>query len=70
MLLPIGDMAEARLVLTDALIAESLRRGKAAERAQSAENNDNAPLAAANTNERKFRGKPKANRRTSPPQGD
>ena len=28
-LLPIADMAEARLVLTDALIAESLRRGKA-----------------------------------------
>jgi ribosome maturation factor RimP len=27
------DMAEAKLVLTDALIAESLRRGKAAERA-------------------------------------
>jgi ribosome maturation factor RimP len=32
--LPIEDMAEARLVLTDALIAESLRRGKSAERAQ------------------------------------
>ncbi len=32
-LLPINDMSEARLVLTDALIAESLRRGKAAERA-------------------------------------
>jgi ribosome maturation factor RimP len=31
-LLPIRDMAEARLVLTDALVAESLRRGKAAER--------------------------------------
>ncbi len=31
--LSIADMAEARLVLTDALIAESLRRGKAAERA-------------------------------------
>jgi ribosome maturation factor RimP len=31
-LLPIGDMAEARLVLTDELITESLRRGKAAER--------------------------------------
>jgi ribosome maturation factor RimP len=31
--LPIADMAEARLLLTDALIAESLRRGKAAERA-------------------------------------
>jgi ribosome maturation factor RimP len=32
-LLPIEDIADARLVLTDALIAESLRRGKAAERA-------------------------------------
>ncbi len=31
-LLPIEDMAEARLVLTDALIEESLRRGKLAER--------------------------------------
>jgi ribosome maturation factor RimP len=31
--LPIEDMAEARLVLTDALVAESLKRGKAAERA-------------------------------------
>jgi ribosome maturation factor RimP len=31
-LLPIGEMAEARLVLSDALVAESLRRGKAAER--------------------------------------
>src|SRR5215475_4675001 len=31
-LLPVEDMAEAKLVLTDALIAESLRRGKAAER--------------------------------------
>jgi ribosome maturation factor RimP len=32
-LLPIEDMAEARLVLTDALIAEALRRSKSAERA-------------------------------------
>jgi ribosome maturation factor RimP len=31
-LLPIEDMMEARLVLTDALIAQSLRRGKSAER--------------------------------------
>ncbi len=30
--LPVGDMAEARLVLTDALIAESLKRGKGAVR--------------------------------------
>jgi ribosome maturation factor RimP len=33
MLLPIADMADARLVLTDALVTESLRRGKAAEKA-------------------------------------
>jgi len=32
-LLRFEDMAEAKLMLTDALIAESLRRGKAAERA-------------------------------------
>src|SRR4051794_110804 len=31
-LLPIADMADARLVLDDTLVAESLRRGKAAER--------------------------------------
>jgi ribosome maturation factor RimP len=33
-LLPIEEMAEAKLVLTDALIAESLRRSKEAERGQ------------------------------------
>jgi ribosome maturation factor RimP len=43
-LLPIADMAEARLVLTDALVAESLRRGKAAER-QAREADLHAPLA-------------------------
>jgi ribosome maturation factor RimP len=32
-LLPVADMAEARLVLTDALIEETLKRGKQAERA-------------------------------------
>src|SRR5437763_638878 len=31
-LLPIADMAEAKLVITDALVAESLRRAKTAER--------------------------------------
>lgn len=36
-LLPIADMADARLVLTDALIAESLKRGKDAERAAAAD---------------------------------
>jgi len=39
-LLRIEDMAEAKLVLTDALIAESLRRGKQAERGLA---NDNEP---------------------------
>lgn len=39
-LLRIEDMAEAKLVLTDELIAESLRRGKQAERALA---NDNDP---------------------------
>jgi ribosome maturation factor RimP len=38
-LLPIEEMSEARLVLTDALIAESLRRGKAAARRAEADNN-------------------------------
>jgi ribosome maturation factor RimP len=33
-LLPIEDMAEAKLMLSDALIAEALKRGKAAERGQ------------------------------------
>jgi ribosome maturation factor RimP len=41
-LLAIGGMAEARLVLTDELIAESLRRGKAAERQRAAEGEDAA----------------------------
>jgi ribosome maturation factor RimP len=40
-MLPIEDMAEARLVLTDALIAAALKRGKEAER-QSTQN-DNQP---------------------------
>jgi ribosome maturation factor RimP len=40
-LLPIEEMAEAKLVLTDALIAEALRRSKQAERQQA--QNDNQP---------------------------
>jgi ribosome maturation factor RimP len=36
-LLPIAEMAEARLVLTDELVAESLKRGKAAAERQAAE---------------------------------
>jgi ribosome maturation factor RimP len=40
LLLPIEDMADAKLVLTDALIAEALRRSKSAERTGQDENND------------------------------
>jgi ribosome maturation factor RimP len=39
-LLPIAEMAEARLVLTDALVAESLKRGKAAQRTADARRTD------------------------------
>jgi ribosome maturation factor RimP len=43
-LLPIEDMAEARLLLTDALIAESLRRSKHGDRdAAAGSNGDHAP---------------------------
>jgi ribosome maturation factor RimP len=44
-MLPIEDMAEAKLVLTDALIAESLRRGKQAEQQRHMALNDNQPAA-------------------------
>jgi ribosome maturation factor RimP len=50
-MLPIEDMAEAKLVLTDALVAESLRRGKQAEREQQAFN-DNQPSNQRNSNPR------------------
>jgi ribosome maturation factor RimP len=39
-LLPIADMAEARLVLTDELIRESLRRGKTQDRGESRHDDD------------------------------
>ena len=48
--LPIADMAEARLVLSDALIAESLRRGKAA--AEKAKERDGAAIPAQTSAER------------------
>jgi ribosome maturation factor RimP len=51
-LLPIEDMADAKLVLTDDLIAEALRKGKAAEREARGEGRaerDDAPRAKAKT---------------------
>ena len=43
-ILPIEDMSEAKLVLTDALIAESLRRGKAAEREARQQPDEGGPM--------------------------
>jgi ribosome maturation factor RimP len=42
-MLPIEDMAEAKLVLTDALIAEALKRSKADERQAEEDLQDNQP---------------------------
>ncbi len=72
-LLPIEDMAEAKLVLTDALIAEALKRGKAAEReaqegSQEGSNDavqDNHP-----DRSRKFMRARQKNRRSAQHEGD
>jgi ribosome maturation factor RimP len=68
-LLRMQDIAEARLVLTDELIAESLRRGKAAERqVERAEDNDN-PAADSRPNGN-TQGGPAASRHASPHEGE
>src|SRR5215831_6170277 len=54
-LLPIEEMAEAKLVLTDALIAESLRRGKTAERAARRQHGQNVEHRAAGRRETEAR---------------
>jgi ribosome maturation factor RimP len=54
--LPIEDMAEAKLVLTEALVAEALRRSKA-ERAGKAEDQNGAGSPPANENSRRSAGK-------------
>jgi ribosome maturation factor RimP len=53
-LLPIEDMAEAKLVLTDALIAEALRRDKAAKR-ESEKREAGTPANPKTTGSRNFR---------------
>src|SRR6266550_3934077 len=53
--LPIEEMAEAKLVLTDSLIAETLRRGKAAERAARRQHGQNAEHRAAGRRETEAR---------------
>jgi ribosome maturation factor RimP len=54
-LLPVADMAEAHLVLTDALIDEALRRGKAALRESAAETDRGEPAPPRRVSQRKRR---------------
>jgi ribosome maturation factor RimP len=68
--LNIEDMEEARLVLTDELIAESLRRGKAAERGRAAQAEEAEPLAADASGSNQSRAKTVANRYASRHKGD
>jgi len=56
-LLPIEEMAEAKLVLTDALIVESLRRGKAAERAARRQQAEDCPPTSASGEDSEARSK-------------
>ena len=49
-LLPIAEMAEARLVLTDELVRESLRKGKAQARDTERQTDEHVPAVAAHAN--------------------
>jgi len=75
-MLPIEEMAEAKLVLTDALIAESLRRGKQAEteRQHAAALNDNQPAAgnsaASSQHQNPFQREPGQSRRRAQHEGE
>lgn len=67
-LLPIEDMAEAKLVLTDALIAEALKRSKAAER-DTPEDADNSQEKQPNRSKKIMRSRQKT-RRSAQHEGD
>jgi ribosome maturation factor RimP len=67
--LPAEDIKEARLVLTDQLIAESLRRGKR-EAAQQDEESNDTNMAVDMPRRRKTKGNGAANRRPSHHKGD
>jgi ribosome maturation factor RimP len=73
-MLPIEDMAEAKLVLTDALIAESLRRGKQAEQQRQIALNDNQPAAensaASSQHHNPFQREPGESRRRAQHEGE
>jgi ribosome maturation factor RimP len=66
-LLPIDDMMEARLMLTDALIAESLRRSKHGERNKQAGGSDGQETPRRNGHDNAA---PGDNSRTTQPDGD
>ena len=68
--LPIEDIAEAKLVLTDALIAEALKRGKEAEREapDNAADNDNHKDQPSRS--KKFMRKREKNKRSAQHEGD
>jgi ribosome maturation factor RimP len=68
-LLPIEDMAEAKLVLTDALIADALKRGKAAER-EAQEGSNQAAGDSRSGRSRKFMRTREKNRRSAQHEGD
>jgi ribosome maturation factor RimP len=69
-LLPIEDMAEARLVLTDALIAESLRRGKQEMLAHGNDNDDSHRPAEHTRGHRKFQRPPRRDRHGAQHEGE
>ncbi len=62
-LLPIEEMSEAKLVLTDELVTEALRRGKAAERAARAATQDK-------NDHRRHNSSAPGQRHAAPTQGD
>jgi len=66
LLVRIADIAEARLVLTDALITEALRRGKAQERAQDGQDQDGQDETPESDPGRNNHGRPKAGKKASP----
>lgn len=73
-LLPFEDMAEAKLVLTDSLVEEALRRGKAAEReakqARKEHRSRHRRSAGKSTGSKNFRQTPRASQRAAQHEGD
>ncbi len=68
LLLPIDDMAEAKLVLTDALVTEALRRAKAQEKVEERQSQDQAGEAERPPRHRRDR-HPHANNHSRRPSG-